>query len=281
MSIAEAKLSATAMAQVDVFTDEPYTGNPAAVCILDHSRDDIWMSRVAREMGCPNTAFVQRRSDGGDGLDLRWFTAGGVEVDLCGHATLATAHVLYERKALSKHQPARFYTRSGVLTAWIRAGGGIEMDFPLEIASPSEPPPALLTGLGAEPVWVGRNRLDYVVEVASEDVLRSLKPDLNTLARIETRGFVVTARAGAPQLSRYDYVLRFFGPRVGIPEDMVTGTAHCALAPYWRDRFADGRTMFTAFQASHRGGFVSVRIKDDRVMIGGKAVTVLHGKLLA
>src|SRR5262249_47919277 len=113
---------------------------------------------------------------------------------------------------------------------WRRAGGGIEMDFPLEIASPSEPPPALLIGLGAEPVWVGRNRLDYVVEVASEDVLRSLKPDLNTLAPIETRGIVVTARAAAPRLSRYDYVLRFFGPRVGIPEDMVTGTAHCALA---------------------------------------------------
>jgi predicted PhzF superfamily epimerase YddE/YHI9 len=280
MSIPEAKLSATAMTQVDVFTDKPYTGNPAAVCILDHSRDDIWMSRVAREMACPNTAFVQRRSDG-DGLDLRWFTAGGVEVDLCGHATLATAHVLYERKVLSEDQPARFHTRSGVLRAWRRAGGGIEMDFPLAIASPSESPSALLTGLGAEPVWVGRNRLDYVIEVASEEVLRSLKPDLNTLAAIETRGFAVTARAAAPQLSRYDYVLRFFGPRVGIPEDMVTGTAHCALAPYWRDKFADGRTMFTAFQASPRGGFISVRINDDRVLIGGKAVTVLRGELLA
>src|SRR5262249_51396883 len=158
---------------------------------------------------------------------------------------------------------------------------GIEMDFPLEIASPCEPPPTLLTGLGAEPVWIGRNRLDYVVEVASEDVLRSLKPDLHALAPIDTRGIVVTARAAAPQLSRYDYVLRFFGPRVGIPEDMVTGTAHCALVPYWRDKFADGRTMFTAFQASPRGGFVSVRLEGDRVMIGGNAVTVLRGQLLA
>jgi predicted PhzF superfamily epimerase YddE/YHI9 len=280
MSITEAKLSATAITQVDVFTDEPYTGNPAGVCILDHSRDDIWMSRVAREMACPNTAFVQRRPDG-DGLDLRWFTGGGIEVDLCGHATLAAAHVLYERNALSEGQPARFFTRSGVLTAWRSAGGGIEMDFPLEIASPSEPPPALLIGLRAEPVWIGRNRLDYVIEVASEHVLRSLNPDLNTLASIETRGFVVTARTAAPELSRYDYVLRFFGPRVGIPEDMVTGTAHCALALYWRDKFADGRTTFTAFQASPRGGFVSVRIEGDRVMIGGKAVTVLCGKLLA
>jgi len=192
MSIAEAKSSATPMTQVDVFTDEPYTGNPAGVCILEHSRDDIWMSRVAREMACPNTAFVQRRPDG-DGLDLRWFTGGGMEVDLCGHATLATAHVLYERKALSDDQPARFYTRSGLLTAWRRAGKGIEMDFPLEIASPCEPPPDLLTGLAAKPVWVGRNRLDYVVEIVSEEVLRSLKPDLNTLASIETRGFVVTA----------------------------------------------------------------------------------------
>jgi predicted PhzF superfamily epimerase YddE/YHI9 len=238
------------------------------------------MSRVAREMACPNTAFVQRKSDG-DGLDLRWFTSGGIEVDVCGHATLATAHVLYEQKLLSEDEPARFHTRSGLLKAWRRAGGGIEMDFPLEIASSSETPPPLLTGLGAEPVWVGRNRLDYVIEVASEDVLQSLKPDLNTLARIETRGLVVTARAAAPQLSRYDYVLRFFGPRVGIPEDMVTGTAHCALAPYWRDKFGDGRSIFTAFQASPRGGFVSVRIERDRVMIGGKAVPILRGKLLA
>ena len=231
-------------------------------------------------MACANTAFAQRRPDG-DGFDLRWFTGGGIEVDLCGHATLATAHVLYEQKVLSEDQPARFYTRGGVLTAWRRAGSGIEMDFPLEIASPCEPPPTLLTGLGAEPVWIGRNRLDYVVEVASEDVLRSLKPDLHALAPIDTRGIVVTARAAAPQLSRYDYVLRFFGPRVGIPEDMVTGTAHCALAPYWREKFADGRSVFTAFQASPRGGFVSVRLEGDRVMIGGKAVTVLHGQLLA
>src|SRR5262245_1667609 len=220
MGIAGAKSSATAVTQVDVFTDEPYTGNPAGVCILDHSRDDIWMSRVAREMACPNTAFVQRRADG-DGLDLRWFTGGGIEVDLCGHATLATAHVLYEEKILSEDQPMRFHTRSGMLTARRWAGDGIEMDFPLEIAAPSQPPPALLAGLGAVPVWVGRNRLDYVVEVASEDVLRSLKPDLNTLARIESRGVVVTARAAAPQPRRYDYVLRFFGPRVGIPEDIT------------------------------------------------------------
>jgi predicted PhzF superfamily epimerase YddE/YHI9 len=280
MSIAGAKSSGTAVTQVDVFTDEPYTGNPAGVCILDQSRDDIWMSRVAREMACANTAFAQRRADG-DGFDLRWFTGGGIEVDLCGHATLATAHVLYEQKVLSEDQPARFYTRGGVLTAWRRAGSGIERDFPLEIASPCEPPPTLLTGLGAEPVWIGRNRLDYVVEVASEAVLRSLKPDLHALAPIDTRGIVVTARAAAPQLSRYDYVLRFFGPRVGIPEDMVTGTAHCALAPYWREKFADGRSVFTAFQASPRGGFVSVRLEGDRVMIGGNAVTVLHGQLLA
>jgi predicted PhzF superfamily epimerase YddE/YHI9 len=238
------------------------------------------MSRVAREMACANTAFVQRRPDD-DGLDLRWFTGSGIEVDLCGHATLATAHVLYEQKVLSDNQPARFHTRSGLLTAWRRPGVGIEMDFPLEIASRSEAPPALLVGLGAEPAWVGRNRLDYVVEVANEDVLRLLKPDLNALTTIETRGFVVTARAAAPQLRHYDYVLRFFGPRVGIPEDMVTGTAHCALAPYWRDKFADGRTTFTAFQASPRGGFVNVRIESDRVIIGGKAVTVLRGTLLA
>jgi predicted PhzF superfamily epimerase YddE/YHI9 len=272
--------SATVVKQVDAFTDSAYSGNPAGVCILDSPRDDTWMGNVARELACPNTAFAHRRA-GGDGFDLRWFTAGGIEVSLCGHATLATAHVLYEARVLSHNESVQFHTKSGVIEASRRSAGEIEMDFPIEIAASCESPPSLLAALGAEPVWVGRNRLDYVVEVASEDVLRSLKPDLKSLANIETRGFVITARAADSARSRHDYVLRFFAPRIDIPEDMVTGTAQCALAPYWRDRFADGRTAFTAFQASPRGGTVSVRISGSRVMIGGKAVTILSGEFLA
>lgn len=268
------------IAQVDVFTAIAYGGNPAGVCLLESERDDVWMANVAREMACSNTAFAQARADG-DGYDLRWLTGGGVEVALCGHATLATAHVLYERGRLAHDSLARFHTRSGVLVARREGDGGIEMDFPLEVAEPVDAPPhQLVAGLGSELVWVGRNRLDYVAEVSDEAILRALKPDLVLLGEVETRGFVVTARA-ADSASGYDYVLRFFGPRVGISEDMVTGTAHCALGPYWRDRFRDGRTRFTAYQASARGGLVNVRLEGDRVLIGGKAVTVLRGELLA
>jgi PhzF family phenazine biosynthesis protein len=238
------------------------------------------MARVSREMACPNTAFAQPRADG-DGYDLRWFTAGGAEVTLCEHATLATAHVLYETGRLSEGSSAHFHTQSGILTAVRQPDGFIEMNFPLEIAAPlPEIPAALATAIDTNLLWVGRNRLDYVVEVGSEEALRALKPDLSALAEIETRGFVVTARAAHPEESAYDYTLRFFGPRVGIAEDMVTGTAHCALGPDWRDKLG-GQTRFVAFQASPRGGFVNVRLEGDRVLIGGGAVTVLIGELLA
>jgi PhzF family phenazine biosynthesis protein len=203
-------------------------------------------------------------------------------VPLCGHATLATAHVLYEGGSLSADEPARFHTRSGLLTAMRRADGGVEMDFPVEPAVQlSAMPEQLQAGVPAELLWVGRNRLDYVIELADESTLRSLQPKLEILAELETRGFVVTARSAAPARAGHDYVLRFFAPRVGVAEDMVTGTAQCALAPYWRDRFADGRQRFTAFQASARGGLVEVELKGDRVLICGQAVTVLEGRLLA
>jgi PhzF family phenazine biosynthesis protein len=266
--------------QVDVFTTTPYAGAPAAVCISSTAPDETWMARVSREMACPNTAFAQPRTDR-DGYDLRWFTAGGNEVALCGHATLATAHVLFETGQITEGAPALFHTQSGKLTALRQPDGSIEMSFPLEIAKPlNEVPPALTTGLGTDLIWVGRNRLDYVVEVGSEEALRALKPNLSILAEIETRGFVVTARAARPEQDGYDYVLRFFGPRVGVAEDMVTGTAHCALGPYWRDKLP-GKSRFVAFQASPRGGFVNVRLDGDRVLISGSAVTVLRGQLLA
>jgi PhzF family phenazine biosynthesis protein len=265
--------------QVDVFTTTPYAGAPAAVCLSSTAPDETWMARVSREMACPNTAFAQPRTDR-DGYDLRWFTAGGHEVALCGHATLATAHVLFESGQITG-AAALFHTQSGKLTAVRQPDGSIEMSFPQEIAAPLDEIPAALTaGLGSGLIWAGRNRLDYVVEVGSEQALRALKPDLAALAEIETRGFVVTARAARPEQDGYDYVLRFFGPRVGIAEDMVTGTAHCALGPYWRDRLA-GKTRFVAFQASSRGGFVNVRLDGNRVLISGSAVIVLRGELLA
>lgn len=279
--------SGTRVAQVDVFTANAFGGNPAGVLLLEGStgaarwRDDTWMGKVAGEMACSNTAFARPRGSG-DGYDLRWFTSGGVEVALCGHATLATAHVLYEGGHISPDQPARFHTQSGVLTATRRNDGAVEMDFPLEPAVVvSTAPEQIRDGIPVDLVWVGRNRFDYIIEVANESTLRSLVPKLSILAEVETRGFVVTAAAEDPLRSGYEYVLRFFGPRVGVPEDMVTGTAHCALAPYWRERLGNGRYQFTALQMSSRGGLVEVELKGNRVQIAGQAVTVLEGTMLA
>lgn len=277
----------TYVAQVDVFTASAFGGNPAGVLLLEGPtgaarwQDDTWMGKVAGEMACSNTAFAKLRGTG-DGHDLRWFTSGGIEVALCGHATLAAAHVLFEGGHLSPDQPARFHTLSGVLTATRRSDGAVEMDFPLEPAvQVATVPTHVRDGIPADLVWVGRNRLDYIIEVANESTLRSLVPKLSILAEVETRGFVVTAAAEDPLCSGYEYVLRFFGPRVGVPEDMVTGTAHCALAPYWQERFGDGRKRFTALQTSSRGGLVEVELKGNRVQIAGHAVTVFEGTMLA
>lgn len=277
----------TRVAQVDVFTASAFGGNPAAVLFLEGATGDArwhdatWMGQVAVEMACSNTAFVRPRASG-DGHDLRWFTSGGVEVALCGHATLASAHLLYEGGQVATDQPVRFHTQSGVLTATRRSDGSVAMDFPLEPAAPVPTvPEQVREGFPVDLVWVGRNRLDYVIEVANESTLRSLAPRLAVLAEVETRGFVVTAVAEDPLRSGYDYVLRFFGPRVGVPEDMVTGTAHCALAPYWQQRLGDGRHRFTALQTSRRGGLVEVELMGHRVQIAGRAVTVLEGTMLA
>lgn len=274
------------VAQVDVFTSKAFGGNPAGVLFLEGDagaarwHDDTWMGQVAGEMACSNTAFARARSVG-DGHDLRWFTSAGVEVALCGHATLATAHLLYEGGQLAPDAPARFHTQSGVLTATRRHDGAVEMDFPLEPALPvASVPDPIREGIPAALRWVGRNRLDYVIEVADESTLRALVPNLALLAEVETRGFVVTAAADDASRDGYDYVLRFFGPRVGVPEDLVTGTAHCALAPYWQERLG-GRTRFTALQTSRRSGLVAVERVGSRVRIGGQAVTVLEGTMRA
>lgn len=268
-------MSSRAIAQIDVFTSAPFSGNPAGVCVLDRWPDDQWMANVSREMACSNSAFTVPRDDGG--YDLRWFTAGGVEVALCGHATLATAHLLYEDGCVETSNTIRFQTKSGELLVSRSNDDALRILFPVERAEPvSDVPDGLVDGLGEPMQWVGRNRLDYVVELADEASLRRLRPNLDRLASLDARGIVVTARA--VDVVSYDYVLRFFGPRVGVAEDHVTGTAHCALAPYWRERLG-GRTTFKAFQASPRGGSVDIELLEDRVAISGKAITILRGQL--
>lgn len=256
--------------QVDAFTAEPFTGNPAAVCLLPAPRGDVWMQRLAGEMNLSETAFLRRRPDGA--FDLRWFTPT-VEVDLCGHATLAAAHVLWERGDLPPSAAARFHTRSGRLTAR-RRGAWIELDFPALPPAPSEPPPGLIAALGAEPCGVARSRFDWLVELASEAAVRGLRPDLRRLRAIEARGVIVTARASEPA---FDFVSRFFAPAAGVDEDPVTGSAHCCLGPYWRPRIP--KAELTAHQASPRGGVVRVRVAGRRVKLLGQAVTVLRAEL--
>jgi PhzF family phenazine biosynthesis protein len=255
---------------VDAFTNQPFAGNPAAVCVLPAAPSESWMRHVAREMNLSETAFLVPQ-DGG--YHLRWFTPA-VEVDLCGHATVASAHVLWEDGHLPPGRQARFHTRSGLLTA-DRQGEWIELDFPAKIAAAADAPPELLPALGVKQAqFVGRNVFDYLVEVDSEETLRSLKPDHSTLRKLPVRGIIVTARAASPE---FDFVSRFFAPGSGIDEDPVTGSAHTALGPYWAPRL--GKSEFTAFQASARGGVVRVRLKGDRVMLGGQAVTVMTGAL--
>jgi PhzF family phenazine biosynthesis protein len=256
--------------QVDAFTSVPFTGNPAAVCVLPEARDAQWMQYVAREMNLSETAFLVRQEDG---FNLRWFTPA-VEVDLCGHATLASAHVLWEAGYLQPDQQARFYTKSGLLTAE-KHGEWIEMNFPATIAQPAKAPSDLLSALGISPTYSGRNLFDYLIEVSSEEEVRRMQPNFSLLATIPARGVIVTSRASTPG---YDFVSRFFGPQVGINEDPVTGSAHCCLAPYWREKL--GKDEMIGYQASARGGVVRVRVVGDRVYLGGQAVTVLRGELI-
>jgi PhzF family phenazine biosynthesis protein len=229
------------------------------------------MQNVALEMNLAETAFLVRRTDGD--FDLRWFTPA-VEVDLCGHATLASAHVLWEENHLEPDIQARFHTRSGLLTA-DRRNGSIVLDFPATPARTTEPPAGLIESLGVRALYVGKNAFDYFVEVDGEATLRAIAPDFGTLAAIRARGVIVTARSSS---ARFDFVSRFFAPAAGINEDPVTGSAHCALGPFWSARL--GKAVLAGYQASPRGGTVEVEVAGDRVLLGGRAVTVLRGELV-
>ena len=255
--------------QVDAFTDRPFAGNPAAVCILPQARDAEWMQHVAMEMNLSATSFLVRS---GDGYDLRWFTPA-VEIDLCGHATLASAHVLWEDGHLPPDAEARFHTRSSLLTCR-REGGWTWMDFPTQPEEPAGEMGELGRALGVRPMYIGRSHFDHIVEVESEAEVRAVRPDLAALRGFPVRGVIVTARAAG---SGYDFVSRFFAPAAGVDEDPVTGSAHCVLAPYWAKKL--GRGELTGYQASRRGGTVRVRHAGDRVHLGGQAVTVMRGEL--
>jgi PhzF family phenazine biosynthesis protein len=261
----------TLIYHVDAFTNQPFTGNPAAVCILTEPAQENWMQKVAREMNLSETAFLYRQDDG---FDLRWFTPS-VEIDLCGHATLASAHVLWEEGYLKSDQKACFHTRSGLLTA-MRKGDWIELDFPADPENQITAPPGLSKALGVKPKYVGRNRFDYLVEVDSEETVRNLKPDFVLLKEFPVRGIIVTSIAAS---QGYDFVSRFFAPAVGINEDPVTGSAHCCLGLFWKERL--NKEEFVACQVSLRCGVVRVRVGEKRVFLGGQAVTIMRGELLS
>ncbi|MGB0384545.1 MAG: PhzF family phenazine biosynthesis protein [Ardenticatenaceae bacterium] len=261
--------------QVDAFTDIPYTGNPAAVCVLREARDAVWMQAVAAEMNLSETAFLVPQADPeGRAFHLRWFTPQ-VEVALCGHATLGSAHVLWSEGHLAPTETARFHTMSGLLTAERGQDGWIMMNFPAQLEAAVEPPAGLAEALGVSPLYVGRNQDDYLVEVESPEIIRALQPDMQKLAQIRTRGVMVTSRS---YNEAYDFISRFFAPAVGIPEDPVTGSAHCCLGPYWSQKL--GKKQLIGYQASPRGGVVRVRHDGERILLAGQAVTVLRGELV-
>lgn len=255
--------------QVDAFTDQPFKGNPAAVCLLPEPGDETWMRNVAKEMNLSETAFLHRQEDG---YNLRWFTPA-VEVELCGHATLASAHVLYQTGLLDEQERARFHTLSGLLTA-TRREEVIELNFPARPDEPVNAPPGLLEALSIVPKYVGKTKYDYLLELDSEEDVRNLSPDFAMLRALSIRGVMVTSVATT---EGFDFVSRFFAPGAGIDEDPVTGAAHCCLGPYWSRRL--GKDAFVAYQASARGGIVRVQVEGERVILGGRAVTVLRGEL--
>ncbi len=257
--------------QIDAFTDRPFSGNPAAVCLIEESADAAWMQAVAAEMNLSETAFVVPENGA---FALRWFTPT-IEVDLCGHATLAAAHALWSERVVPANAPIPFETRSGTLTC-TQHDGRIELDFPAIPLEAIDPPDDLVAALGVTPSYVGQSRLDHFVFVDEEQTVRSLTPDYSALRAMPLRGLIVTSPSASDE---FDFISRYFAPAAGIDEDPVTGSAHCCLGPYWAEKL--GKAELTGYQASARGGTVHVRVAGDRVILGGTAVTVLRGALVA
>ncbi len=262
----------TPITVVDAFADRPFSGNPAAVCVLNRAADEAWMKLVAREMNLSETAFLYPL-DGSHRYGLRWLTPS-VEVDLCGHATLAAAHVLWEGGHVPRETSIRFETRSGELSAVFHRGE-IELDFPELPVAETQIPEGLASALGAEVVKASTTGMDLLVELEDESTVRAVAPVMAVLERLPYRGVIVTSASTGT--APYDFVSRFFAPQSGVPEDPVTGSAHCALAPYWGDRL--GRSAMLGYQASARGGSVRVLRDRGRVKLGGRAITVLRGEI--
>ncbi len=256
--------------QVDSFTKEPYFGNPAGVIILDKEADEYWMAKIAEEMNLSETSFLYYVSQ--NKYNLRWFTPTN-EVDLCGHATLAAAHILWE-KFIEKNQNIIFETNSGELICK-NDNDLIQMNFPKEEAFDTDPPKELLKSLDVNILYCGKNRFDYLVELESEDILKKINPDFNLLKKINARGIIITSK---PSNNEYDFVSRFFAPNVGVNEDPVTGSAHCCLAPYWAKKLE--KNKLKALQVSARRGILFLELFKDRVNISGNAITVFEGKIL-
>ncbi len=255
--------------QIDAFTDRPFSGNPAAVCLLNREPGAQWMQSVAAEMNLSETAFVWSLHDG---FGLRWFTPK-IEVDLCGHATLAAAHALWSEGVVDVSHEIPFQTRSGLLTCR-RRGSSIELDFPATPPRSASSDDALEAALGVTPEFFGRSIYDAMLVVDSGKTVRSIDPDFAALGKLPYRGIIVTSKSDEP---RFDFISRFFAPASGVDEDPVTGSAHCCLGPYWSEQL--GKNELTAYQASARGGAVKVTVSDDRVVLGGQAVTVFKGVL--
>jgi len=255
---------------VDAFTDKAFKGNPAAVCLLNEDVDSNWMQSVAAEMNLSETAFLRKSNEG---FDLRWFTPE-VEVDLCGHATLASAHVLWESSLLERGERAIFNSKSGVLTAE-KKNSEIELNFPSMSIQEINGTEKLQEALGVNFVYTGKTKGYYIFEVESEDIVINTKPDFSALKEITDCGVIITSRSSS---DKFDFVSRFFAPAYGINEDPVTGSAHCVLGPHWMKKL--NKKNLRAFQASGRGGVLRIRNEDERVYIAGEAVTVLKGELV-
>jgi predicted PhzF superfamily epimerase YddE/YHI9 len=260
---------------VDAFVTKPnvpFTGNPAAVCLLDTPRPDHWLRSIAAEMNLSETAYLLPQANGR--YQLRWFTPT-CEVDLCGHATLAAAHALWETQHAPNHQPVRFDTRSGELIARPDPSGAIILDFPATPPKACDLPTPLAESLGIQPSWQGKTKFDAFLVIDEPSILRRLKPDFHTLTEVDFRGVIVTSLSDTPGI---DFLSRFFAPWAGIFEDPATGSAHCSLGPYWASRL--GKSTLTGFQCSPRGAVITVRqATSSRVELVGHAVTVARGTL--
>ncbi|TDL84755.1 PhzF family phenazine biosynthesis protein [Vibrio vulnificus] len=254
---------------INTFTDQPFKGNPAAVCLLTGEMDSEWMQRMAKEINMPVTAFIHFHKAE---WQLRWFTPS-IEIPICGHGTLASSFFLWGKGYVSRDRPIVYQTKSGLLTARF-VDGMVQLEFPSLIEQETAAPELLIKALGVVPVYVGQNKWDYLVEVQSEEIVRNIKPDIDSIAQLPIRGIIVTSRSDS---SEYDFVSRFFSPAQGLDEDHVTGSAHCCLGPYWKRKL--DKSIFIAYQASERGGLLKVEVTEDTVKLSGHAVTIFEGNV--